>query len=99
MTSSRSTPKRQLSIEGPTKTLALNDFYFDGGRKLGTFQTIGLPLQPNYVLAYLRYVEERDPHWWRRAVSRFMPWAANQTERFFGRATLFATVLEDLPLS
>lgn len=90
-------PKRKLSADGPTKTLALNDFYFDEGKKLGTLQSIGLPLQPDFILAYLRYVEERDPHWWRRAVSRFLPWAAGAAPRFFERATLFATIVEDLP--
>lgn len=85
------------SAEGPTKSLALNDFYFEDGDKLGTLQSVGLPLQPPFILAYLRYAEERDPRWWRRLVSRFLPQVAELASRLYWRSTLFATIVEDLP--
>lgn len=85
------------SAEGPMKSLSLNDFYFDDGKKLGTLQSVGLPLISATVLAYLRYAEERDPRRWKRMVSRFLPTVAYLASRIFRRACLFSTVVEDLP--
>ncbi|MDJ0849070.1 MAG: GMC family oxidoreductase [Myxococcota bacterium] len=93
-------PGGRHSAEGPTKTLALNDFYLDEegrGGKLGTLQTVGLPLQPPFILAYLRYAEERDPRPWRKLVSGLLPRAAELASRLYARRTLFATIVEDLP--
>ena len=82
---------------GPRKSLSLNDFYFDQGRKLGTLQSVGLPMHPGIILDYLRYVAEKDPRWWRRPVSRLLPPVARFASHHFRRAALFATVVEDLP--
>ena len=90
-------PGEAHSSDGPKKALALNDFYFDEGVKLGTLQSAGLPIEPPFILAYLRYAEERDPKRWRALTSRFLPMAARITSRLFGRASLFATIVEDLP--
>ena len=81
----------------PYKSLSINDFYLDEGRKLGTLQVVGVPLRPEAILGYLRFVETRDPRWWRKRVSRFLPLAAAFAARHFRRATLFATIVEDLP--
>jgi choline dehydrogenase-like flavoprotein len=89
---------RQLySDEGPHKSLSLTDFYFDDGKKLGALQAVGLPLLPAAILAYLRYAEARDPRWWRRRVTNRLPLAADLAARFFHRASLFSTIVEDLP--
>jgi choline dehydrogenase-like flavoprotein len=85
------------STAGPRKSLALNDFYFDQGRKLGTLQEVGLPMLPAIILDYLRFVEEKDPRWWRRPIRRLLPGVAEFASRHFRRAALFATVVEDLP--
>ena len=81
----------------PFKSISLNDFYFDDGRKLGTLQAVGMPLVPEAILAYLHYAEARDPQWWRRPASRWLPWIARQAARIFRRANLFSTIVEDLP--
>ena len=85
------------SGEGPNKSLSLNDFYFDNGQKLGTLQAVGLPLRPTAILAYLRYAETRDRRWWRKPVTGLLPLVADLAARWFHRADLFSTIVEDLP--
>ena len=92
-------PREWHSAEGPKKTLALNDFYFDGGRKLGTLQSVGLALEPPDILDYLGYAAERDPQWWRKLAHPFLSSAAHVASRVFRSASLFATIVEDLPYS
>jgi choline dehydrogenase-like flavoprotein len=81
----------------PYKSLTLNDFYFGEGKKLGMLQALGVPLRPNGILGYLRSVETKSPRWWRKPVSRLLPLAAKLAARHFRRASLFATIVEDLP--
>jgi choline dehydrogenase-like flavoprotein len=85
------------SDAGPSKSLGLNDFYFDNGLKLGTFQKVGIPLLPGSILPYLRFSEIRDPRWWRPLLSPFLPLASEIASRWFRRSVLFATIVEDLP--
>lgn len=87
----------ERSAIGPRKSLTLNDFYHAGGTKLGTLQTVGLPLAAPFILTYLRYVEEKDPRWWRRRVSPFLPKVAETAAHLFRRGSLFSTIVEDLP--
>ncbi|HEX9633076.1 MAG TPA: GMC family oxidoreductase, partial [Gemmatimonadales bacterium] len=84
-------------VAGPYKSLSLNDFYVDNGKKLGTLQAVGLPLVPEAILSYLRYAESRDPQWWRMPVTRLLPLASRVSARVFRRASLFSTIVEDLP--
>lgn len=90
-------PRTWHSPDGPEKSIALNDFYVDGGMKLGTLQSVGLKLEPAFIQAYLQYVWERDPRWWRSPSSVFIPPVARWAPRVFARASLFATIVEDLP--
>jgi choline dehydrogenase-like flavoprotein len=55
----------ERSADGPRKSLTLNDFYYDDGRKLGTLQSVGMPLVEPFILTYLRYAAEKDPRWWK----------------------------------
>lgn len=81
----------------PLKSLALNDFYFHRGKKLGTIQAVGIPIVSGAILSYLRYAEARDPQWWRRPVTHLLPLAARAGAWVFRRASLFSTIVEDLP--
>jgi hypothetical protein len=58
-------PTKSVDRRGPKKTLALNDFYFAEGRKLGTFQTIGADLEVGHIIQYLRNTSESREAWWR----------------------------------
>lgn len=91
--------REERSSAGPVKSISLNDFYFENGLKLGTLQSVGLrPLAP-FILGYLRYMEEKDPRWWRRQVSGYLPQVADVASRWFRRASVFSTIIEDLPYS
>jgi choline dehydrogenase-like flavoprotein len=92
-------PGEWHSTEGPSRTLASNDFYVDGGTKLGTFQSLGLPITLNeeFVLTYLRFAETKEPSWWRVLTRPALPLVARIATRAFRRASVFATIVEDLP--
>lgn len=90
-----------LSPQGPSRTLALNDFYVDEDGKLGALQSLGLPgaINPELILTYLRFVEEKEPRWWRKLVRPILPLVARIAPRVLKRASMFATIVEDLPYS
>ena len=92
-------PRKLYSAEGPSRTLALNDFYVDQGTKLGTLQSLGFPIafNPSFILSYLRFVEEKQPSWWRKLVRPLLPLVAQIAPRVLRRASVFATIVEDLP--
>lgn len=90
-------PTEKLPSEGPKKALALNDFYVVDGAKLGTFQSVGIPINYGYVLTYLRMTAEKRLRSWRHAVDpglRAAAWIGAQLYRY---AAVFATIVEDLP--
>ncbi|MCC5870724.1 MAG: GMC family oxidoreductase, partial [Gammaproteobacteria bacterium] len=95
---------------GPRKTLALNDFYFADGKKLGTFQMLGVSLNADEVMQYLRDSSEANqawwalftrpaPVWWRKLMSppmRLVLTIFRHLSKFEG-APIWASILEDLP--
>ena len=103
-------PMENLSAAGPQKSLALNDFYFAGGEKLGTFQTAGAALELGQIMQYLRDLAERDPAWWRKFASPRPIWwrkLCSPVVRIaallayhsmnFKNAAIWASIIEDLP--
>lgn len=90
-------PGQEYDVYGPRKSLTFNDFYHHDGVKLGTVQSVGLPLVAPFILAFLRYTEQKDPRWWRRPISRFLPTVAEKAAHWFRRGSLFSTIVEDLP--
>jgi choline dehydrogenase-like flavoprotein len=87
----------ERSATGPVKAISANDFYFYAGKKLGTLQSVGLRPLPPFILGYLRYMEEKDPRWWRRQASNWLPSIADLAARWLRRASVFTTIVEDLP--
>jgi choline dehydrogenase-like flavoprotein len=90
-------PDQGGSTVGPPKALALNDFYFSDGRKLGTLQSVGLPVRAGVVLGYLRSEADRDPSWWRRLTRPFLRAVAYAAAYYFRNASVFSSIVEDLP--
>jgi choline dehydrogenase-like flavoprotein len=103
-------PTRPLSGEGPLKSLALNDFYIDGGTKLGTFQTLGASIVPGQIMQYMRDVAERESTWWKKLASPRPTWWRKLSSPFvrlvalfmfhalnLKHASIWATIIEDLP--
>jgi choline dehydrogenase-like flavoprotein len=103
-------PPRSVSSDGPLKSLALNDFYFVDGQKLGTFQTLGTRLTVGEIMLYLRAAAESGNAWWRWLLAP-RPWwwrkltsplvrvgAALLFEVFrFRHAGVWVSIIEDLP--
>ena len=102
-------PTQRLSIAGPQKSLALNDFYCCG-EKLGTFQSLGMVLAPGQVMQYMRDLAERDPTWWNKLASpRPLWWRKLSSPAIrlialvayhlfnFKNAAIWTSIIEDLP--
>lgn len=90
-------PRRPASSEGPKKAIALNDFYVHEGRKLGTFQSVGLPVTAGNVAYYLRNQLKRTPSLLQSLAKPAILGLAYAGASYYEDATLFATILEDLP--
>lgn len=90
-------PDRGGSTDGPPKALALNDFYLDGGVKLGTLQSVGRSVEPGVVLGYLRSEADRDPRRWRKLTRPLLRFVAYAAAFYFRNATVFSSIVEDLP--
>jgi len=104
------TPRKRLSNVGPQKSLALNDFYYSEGEKLGTFQTMGMAVTPGQIMQYMRDVAERDPTWWKKLASPRPVWWRKLSSPVirlialaayylfnFKNAAMWASIIEDLP--
>ncbi len=87
----------RLSPEGPKKSLALNDFYFCEGQKLGTIQSVGIEVGWGVVLGYLRQMFDRERRWWMRLSRPLLPFVALVAARFFKHAAVICPIVEDLP--
>lgn len=92
-------PRKWYPDNGPSRTLALSDFYLDEGGKLGALQSLGIAgvLNAPLILTYLRGVEEKTPSWWRKLVRPVLPLVAQIMPRILWRSSMFATIVEDLP--
>jgi len=103
-------PLKNLSGDGPQKSLALNDLYFSDGEKLGTFQTAGVAIELGQIMQYMRDTAERDPAWWKKLASPRPAWwrklsspavrlAALVMHQALGfkSAAVWASAIEDLP--
>ena len=92
-------PDRGRSDVGPKKALALNDFYVVDGVKLGSLQSVGIPVEPGIVLGHLRSEAARDPRLWRRLTRPFLRPVAHASAFYFRHAVVFGSIVEDLPYS
>jgi choline dehydrogenase-like flavoprotein len=82
---------------GPRKALSMTDFYEDESGKLGALQSAGLPLVSPLIEAYLHWVEERDPQWWREHAAPLVPRIAEIAAAALQNASPMVTIVEDLP--
>ncbi|WP_134726294.1 GMC oxidoreductase [Paracoccus luteus] len=91
-------PPRGLDRTGPAKTLCLRDFYSHDGRRLGLFQSLGLPANYGNIVHLLngRYDGSVLRHF--RPGREFTRIPALIAARLLGEARIFVGILEDLPL-
>jgi choline dehydrogenase-like flavoprotein len=90
-------PRKPLCDVGPKKAIAVNDFYFSDGKKLGTLQSVGLPVTRQWLLSSMRAGPRRDPCLWRQLSRPFLGLVAPLAAIPFRAAAVFATIVEDLP--
>ena len=93
-------PNKNLSPEGPHKSISFNDFYSRAGKKLGTFQTVGMPVNSGVINAFLAIQAEKNKRWYNPSgtigkVGR--KFASVVGAKIFDRSTVFASIIEDLP--
>jgi choline dehydrogenase-like flavoprotein len=90
-------PDRGGSTAGPHKSLALSDFRIVDGRRLGTLQSVGMPVTPGVVLGFLRSLADEHPTWWRELSRPFLRAVAHAAAFHFRHSVVFASIVEDLP--
>jgi choline dehydrogenase-like flavoprotein len=90
-------PRRSFGLTGPNKSITLNDFYVNSGRKMGSFHNMGIPVSYGFVLMYLQGVLDRWPMVWNRLLRPFLRAPALLGAQYFRHAGIFASVVEDLP--
>ncbi len=99
---------KRLSIEGPQKSLAMNDFYFSEGEKLGTFQSVVASVGPGRIMQYMRDTAQREKTWWKKLASPYPAWYRKLSSPIirlialtayskFKNAAVWASIVEDLP--
>jgi choline dehydrogenase-like flavoprotein len=83
---------------GANKTLALNDFYIHNGKKMGTIQSIGVPITSDYIQSYIERGKNNLPKFLRLLIFKpVVKMAAILGEFFFKNSVLLCTIVEDLP--
>ncbi|OGC91537.1 MAG: hypothetical protein A2W25_03585 [candidate division Zixibacteria bacterium RBG_16_53_22] len=90
-------PRGKYSIQGPRKTLAFRDFYTYRGTKLGLVQSTGLTAGYGNIVYFLKAAFDRSRWSWFKPVRPLLRIPAYIASAIFGRATVFATILEDKP--
>lgn len=89
-------PAKGMKSSGPTKSLALRDFYYVDGARFGALQAMGVDASYGMIVHYLNGVFDRSilrrlrPL---RGLTRVVGYAA---ARIFGQAKIFAGIVEDL---
>jgi choline dehydrogenase-like flavoprotein len=90
-------PGRRLSAAGPRKTISTRAFYNVDGKRLGSFQSLGIP-------ASRQQVSEIIVNWLSFRIRRRLPLVRQVATaisliatKYLESASLFATIMEDLP--
>jgi choline dehydrogenase-like flavoprotein len=82
---------------GPTKALALRDFYFRDGMRFGALQAMGIEASYGMIVHYLNGVYDRSVLGRFRAMRELTRIPAYLAARMFGDAKIYAGIIEDLP--
>jgi choline dehydrogenase-like flavoprotein len=90
-------PRGKYSMVGPRKTLAFRNFYTHHGTKLGSVQSTGLTAGYGNILYFLRTVFNQSRWSWFKPVRPLLRFPAYIASIIFGKATIFATILQDKP--
>jgi choline dehydrogenase-like flavoprotein len=90
-------PKEKYSREGYSKTIAFRDFYNSSSPKGGECQSTGLDAGYGNVLYALRLMFDQSRFRKIPLIRHFLRIPAYIASKLFGKATVFATIIEDFP--
>jgi len=90
-------PRRKFPKQDPRKTISFRDFYSHRGIKLGLVQSTGLSAGYGNIVYFLKTAFDRSCWSWLKPVRPLLRIPAFIASIVFGRATIFATILEDKP--
>lgn len=91
-------PTEKLDPYGPQKAISVNDFYTSGGRKLGTLQSMGVPVSAGVINEYLRMRAQKESKWYLKVGGRVGRKVASTVgAALFEQAVIMTSVVEDLP--
>lgn len=90
-------PRHRHSTFGPRKTLACRDFYRHLGQRYGVFQSTGFSAGHANIEHYLRSWLERSRWRWCKPLRPLLRLAAHAAALALGQASIFGTIMEDLP--
>jgi len=90
-------PNRSVNSDGPSKAIALRDFYYRNGQRLGSFQAMGLDASYGNIVHYLNNVFDRSVMRDVKPLRQFTRVPAFIAARLLGNAKIFVGIIEDPP--
>jgi choline dehydrogenase-like flavoprotein len=90
-------PRKKLGTAGPQKTLSSRAFYSVNGRKLGSFQSLGIPIYQAAISDFLSGWIERNLPMKIPLSPLFVKTLSLVPTIICRRACVFATIIEDFP--
>jgi choline dehydrogenase-like flavoprotein len=90
-------PRGRRDRQGPSRAIALRDFYRVGGLALGEFQSMGLTAGYGEILTYLHQRFDSSPFRRIPLLRHLLRIPAWMGARLFDEATVFTTIIEDFP--
>jgi choline dehydrogenase-like flavoprotein len=90
-------PGKGSRSSGPSKALALRDFYFVDGQRFGIFQAMGIDASYGMIVDYLNGIFDRSLLRKLRPLRALTRIPAYIAAKVFGSAKMFSATIEDLP--
>jgi choline dehydrogenase-like flavoprotein len=88
---------RNADRKGPSRTIALRDFYFRDGQRFGIVQSMGMEANYGNIVQVLNERFDRSPLRSARYLREFLRVPALAASWMLGDAKIFVAILEDLP--
>lgn len=89
-------PRRARVLAGPTRAIALRDFYTHAGQRLGLVQSMLVPANAGRIAVFLKGIYDQSAFRRFSALKRLAIVPAIIGERLFSTSTIFVGLVEDL---
>ena len=90
-------PRGRTRVSEPGKSIGFRDFYEHQGLRLGAIQSTGLTATAGNVLHFIKSMIDRKGWFWFKPLKPLLRIPAAIGAMIFGKATIFASILEDMP--